>query len=338
VSYGNGSVKLEYLNEDNEWVPGIDFLNAPEYALGLSKSKYDPNRYRFDFPYGIKKFRFIARSNSTTSTNNKGRICIGNIGFVFTPKNYVGNNTLYLSMISDSGGSSSLSADGHAYLNIYNNSISKLKIGEYDLRPFEGFTLGLYGNRTFDGINYNVEYNIALSEAANAALSSSSSSTSSSGSSSSSSGSSSGSSAGSSGSSNSSGGSQQSSINLQKWSNASAGTSTWLYNEFKKSLIVSPQYGVVSITEEIDISLCQNLSNVIFEHKYGWSMFYNCSDFAIDMWNSVSNRKFEKKFIQTPADLKNRITNENDCQYARNLIGNADMIGYFNENGEFVKD
>lgn len=314
LNSSNGEAYLEYKDGAGNWSLAIDFLSSPQYSNGLSSNPDNPNKYRFDFPYGTRDFRFISyAANPTNTSTNKGRIVIGNLGIVFDTNNPNDSN-LFVTMSSDNDSvSSAINTSGHSWTEIYNNSPHNTIIGKYVLPPFEAVTIGLWGNKTHKGVYYNLEYYNSLTEVVDSASSSISSSDSSSGSS-----------GGSSGSSSSS-----------MWSKNSFGLSSWLYKEYRKACIVSCLTGRVSLTETISPSLSSTISEVINHNNNEWRPRYNCSHLAIDIWNSISPRTIEKDWIQTPTNLMDKIKEFEEYQLNRNIFGNPDRVGYYTDDNVF---
>lgn len=324
----NSRAALEYKNSSGDWVESINFYNSIQYVNGFSYLEEYPDKYRADFPYGTTTFRFISTCNSapTNSTTNKGRIVIGTIGIVFS-SNDPNSSELFVSIFSDNGnsGSSSFNFSGHTWIEVFNNSANPVTIGYYTLSAFEGVTVGLYGNKNHTGVYYNLEYYTYLTVMENAASDSSSSSSSSSGWSSGWLGGSSGWSAG---NSNSSAGSSG-------WSAGSFGVISWISSDHRGSNIVGWATGRVSLTEVVSISEASTISQKINERNNEWWIWYNCSHFAIDIWNSVSNRSFDKNWIQTPTNLIGKIEEYNGYMTDRNVFGDRNRVGYYS-NSTFV--
>ena len=312
INSTNSEAKLEYKDLSGNWIEAIDFFDSTQNMQGFSNIKHKPDKYRYDFPYGTTQFRFLSTTeNPTNASTNKGRIVIGNIGIVFSTNN-PNNSCLHVTMFSENdGGSSSFNFSGHAWVEVYNNSALPVVIGKYTLPAFECVTIGLWGNKEHIGVYYNLEYYLAITTIET--NSSSSSSSSSIDSSSSSSGSSSGS----------------SSSSMPTWSQGSFGVSSWLYTESRGSVTAQYANGRVSLTEAVSISNSTNLTNVINSHNDEWWPWYNCSHFAIDVWNSVSETDFDKNFIQTPSDLMNKIKEIDGYITNRNISGDRQRVGYY---------
>lgn len=278
----NATAAFEYKNSSGEWVTAVNFFESRQYMNGFSYIKDCPDKYRVDFPYGITAFRFISTADNPTNTStNKGRIVIGTVGIVFDT-NDPNDSELFVTIFSDNDGkSSSFNFSGHAWVEIYNNSPNPVLIGKYWLPAFEGVTVGTYGNKTHNGLYYNLEYHYYLT------VSESSSS-------------------GSSGSSSSSSGSSG-------------------------SFIVIYASGRVSITEVFDVSVANTLTSVINANDE-WALWDNCTHFAIDLWNSVSETDFSKPLFATPTGLINQIKEKDNYQINRNIFGNNSRVGYYSGN------
>lgn len=318
LSSSTSYIGLEYLDENGKWNTGISFLDQSQTGRPLSKDKTNRDSFRYDFPYGTTDFRFMVDSGKdTTSTLNKGRVVIGDIGIVYSSNN-TNSNDVYLSLFSYDKGNSSDFGFGHAWIGLFNNSPRKLMIGDFELPAFEGVTVGLYGNKQHKGVYYNLEHYFAVIELVKKAKTNSSSSDSSSGSS------------GSSSDSSTSSGSSSSA-----WSTGSFGVTSWILTDVIPSFIACYTNGRVSITAVISRDLVDSIADIIEAHSDGWNVFYNCSDFAIDIWNSAADYKLNRDIIQTPANLMSKIKGIDGYQTDRNLPGMIDSTGYYS-NGEFV--
>lgn len=99
----------------------------------------------------------------------------------------------------------------------------------------------------------------------------------------------------------------------------------------KEAIILSSKDGRYSLTEVTDDMSCLNEIGEILEHENNiWWPHYNCSHFAIEIWNIVSDKKIETNFIQTPSDLKNKILQYNgEYIIDRNLQGSCEQVGYY---------
>lgn len=316
INSANSEVKLEYKDLLGNWIEAINFFDSNQNMEGFSNIKDKPDKYRYDFPYGTTSFRFISTTkNPTNASTNKGRIVIGNIGIVFSTNN-PNNSSLYVTMFSESDGeSSSFNFSGHAWVEIYNNSAFSVVIGKYTLPAFECVTIGLWGNKKHTGVYYNFEYYLAITIIEKNSSSSSSSVD----------------------SSSSSSGSSSSSSSNSTWSQGSSGVSSWLHTESRGSVIAQYANGRVSLTEVVNTSNSTNLSNVINSHNDEWWPWYNCSHLAIDIWNSVSERDFDKNFIQTPSDLMDKIKEKDDYITNRNISGDRQRVGYYSKDNVFCE-
>jgi len=119
------------------------------------------------------------------------------------------------------------------------------------------------------------------------------------------------------------------------WSQGSFGLSSWLYSEYREACIVSYGTGRVSLTETINLSSASNISDVVNAHNNEWWPWYNCSDLAIDIWNSISTRNIGRDWIQTPANLMGKIKEFDGYQTNRNFVGNPDRVGYYSDDNTF---
>ena len=76
-----GKAELQVLNNNN-WTRKIDLL-SPE--TNLSQDRSQPKTYIINFTDPVTSFRFFSQINSpTTSSNNRGRICIGDMNIYTT--------------------------------------------------------------------------------------------------------------------------------------------------------------------------------------------------------------------------------------------------------------
>lgn len=76
-----GEAELQVLNNNN-WTRKIDLL-SPE--TNLSQDRSQPKTYIINFTDPVTSFRFFSQINSpTTSSNNRGRICIGDMNIYTT--------------------------------------------------------------------------------------------------------------------------------------------------------------------------------------------------------------------------------------------------------------
>ena len=122
ISNSNGEAKLQCRDSSGNWVDAIDFLDSNQNTGGFSSDVENPDKFRYDFPYGTTTFRFYSSSiNPTNASTNKGRIVIGDLGIVFST-NTSTSSSLYVTLFSNSkGDSSALNFSGHAWIIIYNN-------------------------------------------------------------------------------------------------------------------------------------------------------------------------------------------------------------------------
>ena len=303
-------VALEYKDSNENWVRGIDFLNSGRSDNGsISCAKHMPDKFRYDFPYGTTEFRFIVSSEITTSsTNNKGRVVLGDLGIVFS-SNDPDKSELYITIST---------RDNHSWIEIYNNSPNAVLVGNYILQPFEAMTIGLFGQGKHIGVMYNYEYyeELVLSVVASSSsilcslpgsawiIASSSSS---------------------------SFGSSDSESEHGTFLEGLIGLLSWLTDKIFEAIILSSKDGRYSLTEVTDDMSCLNEIGEILEHENNiWWPHYNCSHFAIEIWNIVSDKKIEANFIQTPSDLKNKILQYNgEYIIDRNLQGSCEQVGYY---------
>ena len=73
----NGTARIEYKNANGEWstTPALDLLND----VTLPTVRTNPTTYTVSFPNGTRGFRIISTVNNPSGSNNKARICIGNL-------------------------------------------------------------------------------------------------------------------------------------------------------------------------------------------------------------------------------------------------------------------
>jgi len=120
-----------------------------------------------------------------------------------------------------------------------------------------------------------------------------------------------------------------------QWSQGSSGVSSWLSDELTQPQIVSIETGRVSLTKVVNTSLATNFAPIISAHNSSWSIDYNCADFAIAIWNSISDDHIGRDLIQTPANLVEKITSRDYDQTDRYLLGSCQNVGYFDNDGIF---
>lgn len=161
---------------------------------------------------------------------------------------------------SSSGGSSSASVAGHAFILFENTSSRNVKIGALTIAPSGSVTFGTWGNKLgHEGIWYNLEaYDINI--------------------------------------------------------------------KGEMDDRVSLSMGVVK--ENIDTI------NTLISENDTWSLFNNCSSFAVKIWNSVSVTDLSAGLPNTPTNLSKSIKKVSGYQTAR-AVPNATSIGYA-DNGSFV--
>lgn len=83
------------------------------------------------------------------------------------------------------------------------------------------------------------------------------------------------------------------------------------------------------VTETINTSSSSLISNGVNAHNDEWWPWYNCSDLAIDIWNSISEEKIDRDWIQTPTNLMDKIRGFDDYKIDRNYFGDPNRVGYF---------
>jgi len=250
--------------------------------------------------------------NPTNTSTNKGRVIIGPVSVIFSTNDESVSN-MYVTIFAHHNGSSSSNNFGHGWIQIFNNSTRPIPIGNYILLPYEGLTMGLWNNTGQHGVHYNLEYYRDLTIAVERTNNSSSSSS----------------------SSSSSGSSGDSIDSSPQWSQGSAGVSSWLSNELTQPQIVSIATGRVSLTKVVSTSLATNFAPIISAHNSSWSIDYNCADFAIAIWNSISDDHIGRDLIQTPANQVEKITSQDYDQTNRYLLGSCQNVGYFDNDDIF---
>lgn len=308
----NCSFKMEYKNKNGEWVTGLDFFDdIPAYSFSSNKMK--PEKYRYDFPYGVSEFRFKANSNETvTYTRNKGRVVIGGLGVVFATYG-PDDPRLIVSVFSENSNSSSFANfSGHSFVQVFNHSAQDVMLNDYVLPAYEATTFGLWGNKKHTGVYFNYEYYLALTTVEDRASSSSSSSAS---------------------SSSSIGSSVQSSGN--QWSVGSIGVMKWLSKKVRQSYVVSYATGRVSLTKSVPLSSAETIGSYIKSHNNEWWPWYNCSHLATEVWNKLATEEehINKDWIQTPKIVLDRIKSKEHYETDRCLIGDRNRVGYFTKEG-----
>ena len=60
-----------------------------------------------------------------------------------------------------------------------------------------------------------------------------------------------------------------------------------------------------------------------------WNLFDNCTHFAIDVWNSVSDDDLTKHTILTPTNVIEQIDDRDNYQVNRSIFGNSNRVGYY---------
>lgn len=73
----NGTARIEYKTASGEWAtdPALDLLND----VTLPCVRTNPTTYTVSFPEGTRSFRIISTVNNPSGSNNRARICIGDL-------------------------------------------------------------------------------------------------------------------------------------------------------------------------------------------------------------------------------------------------------------------
>ncbi len=89
--------------------------------------------------------------------------------------------------------------------------------------------------------------------------------------------------------------------------------------------------GRVSITKYLDSYDIETICNFIAMHDY-WSPIYNCSYFAINLWNSVAKEteRLDTYLIYSPSKLSSQLKEFKNYQINKSIKTNY-KFGYFNE-------
>lgn len=87
----------------------------------------------------------------------------------------------------------------------------------------------------------------------------------------------------------------------------------------------------VSLTIGIGLEDIQTLNDVISSSDR-WNPFFNCSTFALKMWNSVAedNEKIDKKMITSPSYLVNEIMKFEGFEKGKEILTDKN-VKYYNE-------
>ncbi len=89
--------------------------------------------------------------------------------------------------------------------------------------------------------------------------------------------------------------------------------------------------GRLSVTKYLEENDIETICDFIATHDY-WSPIYNCSYFAINLWNSVAkqNEKLDTYLIYSPSKLSSQLKTFQEYQINKSIKTNYDF-GYFNE-------
>ncbi len=89
--------------------------------------------------------------------------------------------------------------------------------------------------------------------------------------------------------------------------------------------------GRISVTKYLEKNDIETICNFIATHDY-WSPIYNCSYFAINLWNSVAkeSEKLDTYFIYSPSKLSAQLKTFKNCQTNKSIKTDY-KFGYFNE-------
>lgn len=89
--------------------------------------------------------------------------------------------------------------------------------------------------------------------------------------------------------------------------------------------------GRVSLTNVVSLFYYLYI-NVVLNSSDSWGLFDNCTNFATNVWNTVSDIQLSVPIISTPSNLKNQIKNISNVTYNRPLCGNSVKVGYYQGN------
>jgi len=95
-------------------------------------------------------------------------------------------------------------------------------------------------------------------------------------------------------------------VSLGTWGNKSEHTGLWYDLEEYFKYHYGSYSGAVSISMNLTSSQLNTINSFAINHDT-WTLTYNCSSFARDIWNSVSSIQLSTGIINTPYNLANSI-------------------------------
>ncbi|MDR1697434.1 MAG: hypothetical protein LBR37_00750 [Erysipelotrichaceae bacterium] len=99
----------------------------------------------------------------------------------------------------------------------------------------------------------------------------------------------------------------------------------------KKILTSGYGPGRVSLTESILVSSLNNL-NAVINSLDKWDLFYNCSSFAIAVWNAASDNDLKTYLIPTPTRIIDEQKERDGHLVERPIIGDIKRGGHYEGN------
>lgn len=124
-------------------------------------------------------------------------------------------------------------------------------------------------------------------------------------------------------------------ITFGTWGNKSQHTGIW-YN--LESYFVNEQNAYtnrVSLSVNVTSSDIEKINTYISENDK-WSVFSNCSSFAVGVWNMISSTKLSAGSPNTPTSLRGSIMKQSNYELGRRIAYTI-PVGYVNSDGAFVQ-
>lgn len=119
------------------------------------------------------------------------------------------------------------------------------------------------------------------------------------------------------------------------WGNQSNHVGLWYNLESYYSMVSSAYDGRVSLTTYLDEDEMTVLHRYIYNYDH-WSLLENCSFFAMNAWNLISNDKISAGTICTPKNLANSIMLYDYYEVNRSMPSRC-VSPFYVENDEFHK-
>lgn len=123
-------------------------------------------------------------------------------------------------------------------------------------------------------------------------------------------------------------------ITFGSWGNKDAHKGIWYDLESYLANNEGDFGGRVSLSMSVTQSNINTINSLISKNDT-WSLFNNCSSFAVKIWNSVASTTLSAGTPNTPTSLMASIKSKSGYQTNR-AIGNTTPIGYVDSNGNFV--